>query len=91
MKFVKLFLLLAAASVAKTSSKSFENQTISLNAFKKEIFWDQIPSGLFQVDVGLQNLTNKDLMLFADINGDKYQDVVLLDSTTKTELLVYVF
>ena len=63
---------------------------LNLTSFSKEMFWDEPPEGLFNVDVGLQNLTNEHLMAFADLNADKYTDVVTVGSTGKT-FEVYMF
>jgi hypothetical protein len=44
--------------------------------------WDQPPEGLFQVDIGLSNLTDFNLNVFADFNADKYTDVAMLNAKT---------
>lgn len=49
------------------------------------MFWDEPPEGLFEVDVGLQNLTNQHLMVFADLNSDKYTDIITLDAVQQGE------
>jgi hypothetical protein len=47
------------------------------------MFWDEPPEGLFEVDVGFEKLKNQHLMVFADINADKYTDVVTIDAESQ--------
>lgn len=44
------------------------------------MFWEEPPEGLFEVDVGLQSLVDQHLIAFADINNDKYTDVITLSA-----------
>ena len=44
------------------------------------MFWDEPPEGLFEVDVGFEKFNNEHLMVFADLNADKYTDVVTMDA-----------
>lgn len=64
---IKFFLTLATAR-------------LNLTSFRQEMFWDEPPEGLFEVDVGLETLSNQHLMVFADLNSDKYTDMVTLDA-----------
>ena len=64
---------------------------LTLESFRKEMTWDHPPQGLFSVEIGLADVKNQDLMLFADINADKYTDLVTLDSDSKTLISVYTF
>ena len=54
---------------------------LNLTAFSKEMFWDEPQQGLYEVDVGL-NGTNGHLMAFADLNSDKYTDIVTVNGDT---------
>lgn len=54
------------------------------------MFWDEPQEGLFEVEVGLQNLTNQHLMVFADMNSDKYTDIITIDSEGKS-FSIYLF
>ena len=54
------------------------------------MFWEEPPEGLFEVDVGLQNLLDQHLIAFADINNDKYTDVITLSADSKS-FSVYLF
>ena len=62
----------------------------NLTAFSSQMFWDEPQEGLFEVDVGLQNLTNQHLMVFADMNSDKYTDIITIDSDGKS-FSIYLF
>jgi hypothetical protein len=68
------------------------NGTLDLNltSFSQEMFWDEPPEGLFEVDVGLQQLSNQHLMAFADVNSDKYTDVITL-SEDASSFSIYLF
>ena len=55
------------------------------------MFWDEPPEGLFEVDVGFQNLNNEHLMVFADLNADKYTDVITLDAVSSQAFSIYLF
>ena len=55
------------------------------------MFWDEPPEGLFEVDVGFEKLKNQHLMVFADINADKYTDVVTIDAESQQTLSIYLF
>jgi hypothetical protein len=81
-----MILLLWLASIATAAMQ----QNLNLTSFSKEMFWDEPPEGLFNVDVGLSNRTNEHLMAFADLNADKYTDVVTVGSSGKT-FEVYMF
>lgn len=48
------------------------------------MFWDEPPEGLFEVDVGFKSLVNEHLMTFADVNSDKYTDVITLSNDAKS-------
>ena len=52
MNFVICALVLLKSAFADTAN----NKTIGLNLtdFSQEMFWDEPPEGLFEVDVGLQ-------------------------------------
>lgn len=63
---------------------------LNLTSFSQEMFWDEPPEGLFEVDVGLQNLTNQHLMAFADLNSDKYTDVITL-SQDASSFSIFLF
>jgi len=56
---------------------------LNLTSFSQEMFWDEPPEGLFEVDVGFEKLKNQHLMVFADINADKYTDVVTIDAESQ--------
>jgi hypothetical protein len=55
------------------------------------MFWDEPPEGLFEVDVGFEKLKNQHLVVFADINADKYTDVVTIDAESLQTLSIYLF
>lgn len=48
------------------------------------MFWDEPPEGLFEVDVGFDKLVNEHLLAFADVNSDKYTDVLTLSEDGKS-------
>ncbi len=62
---------------------------LNLTSFRQEMFWDEPPEGLFEVDVGLEALSNQHLMVFADLNSDRYTDIVTLEA--EQTLSFYLF
>jgi len=48
------------------------------------MFWDEPPEGLFEVDVGFSTLVNEHLLAFADVNSDKYTDIITLGENGKS-------
>lgn len=54
---------------------------LNLTAFSKEMFWDEPQQGLYEVDVGLEG-NNGHLMAFADLNSDKYTDIITASGDT---------
>jgi hypothetical protein len=53
------------------------NMMLNVTNFNHEFWWDEPPEGLYEIDVGLHNLENPGhLMTFADLNSDKYSDVI---------------
>jgi hypothetical protein len=75
------------------------NGTISLDGwrlehFNKELFWEEPPEGLYEVDVGLRqpqsNGGGMNMMAFSDMNSDKYTDIVTVNDA-RTEFTVHLF
>jgi len=65
---------------------------LNLTAFTKEMFWDEPPEGLYEVDVGLYNETigSGHLMAFADLNADKYTDIITVNEQG-TAFMLHIF
>lgn len=55
--------------------------------FNKELFWEQPEEGLYEVDVGLhaaEGEVGTHLMAFADLNNDKYTDIITINEARST-------
>ena len=78
-----LLLNLLVLQIGALAEDSSSQQALNLTAFSREMFWDEPPSGLYEVDVQLFNATNSEvnghIMAFADLNGDKYTDIITVD------------
>jgi hypothetical protein len=48
------------------------------------MFWDEPAEGLFHVEVGFASFTDQHLIVFADLNGDKYTDIITISSDSKS-------
>jgi len=63
-----------------------------LTEFTNQLFWEEPPEGLFEVEVGLNNSTygSGDLMAFGDLNSDKYTDIITV-SDDKKSFSIHIF
>ena len=79
-------LLLTLCAVAQTFLAT--RAALNMTAFSQEMFWDEPKEGLYEVDVNLFNATNPSvnghLMTFADLNNDKYTDIITVDESGST-------
>ena len=97
---MKVGILLCAFCVAanaswwhlSSSAEEGEDAAVSLNltSFRKDFFWETQEQGLFEVDVGLLDVSQEHLTVFADLNADKYTDIVTVDEEQK-RLSFYLF
>ena len=72
LRLIKMFTILHLFVLSAAATSSLSN----LSEFRQELFWDEPKQGLFNVDVGLGNSTDQHLEVFADLNNDKYTDVI---------------
>ena len=85
-----LFLLLGF-SMADIYTEQYK-QHMNLTEFSRQLFWEEPPEGLFEVEVGLNkpDLGSGDLMAFADLNSDKYTDIITV-SDDKKSFSIHIF
>ena len=97
---MKVILLLTCLTLAVRASwwhftqspDDTEDTAVSLNltSFRKDFFWETQEQGLFEVDVGLLDVSQQHLAVFVDLNADKYTDIVTIDEE-QTRLSFYLF
>ena len=62
---------------------------LNLTNFDKHMFWEEPKEGLYEIDVGL-NATDVQgtghIMAFADLNSDKYTDIITVNEPGKNGL-----
>jgi hypothetical protein len=67
-----------------------------LDHFNKDLFWEEPLEGLYEVDVGIRpppvesGETGNNLMAFADLNNDKYTDIITV-SDGRTAFTIHLY
>lgn len=64
-----------------------------LTDFNKNLYWEDPEEGLYNVDVGLKSDPKSpglNLAAFADLNNDKYTDIITLNDD-RTRFTVHIF
>ena len=89
---VVLWLLAASVCLATAKTTSYSqskgsSEMLTLDSFSKKLIWEQPEEGLYMVDAGLkpaEGETGTWLLAFADLNNDKYTDIITTSISRNT-------